>query len=121
MFELFALLLIGGTLALVIAQIRRTKSPRPGMQDAEGTLLVTGVSSRPAEATGEQLVTITGALTGPTVAEHITYRQIIRHVDDWPRIGDLIPVLYPPKNPDRWYVLVPPPEPPAPSPGPPAP
>lgn len=100
------LLLIGGSLALLIMQMRRGRQAQPGVNAVEGTLLVTGVSPRPEGVTGEQLVTITGALNGPTVAEHITYRQIVRDVNHWPRIGDLIPVLYPPKNPDRWDILL---------------
>ncbi|MUM20480.1 hypothetical protein FZI91_02010 [Mycobacterium sp. CBMA271] len=109
MWEFLALLLIGGSVALVIMQMRRGRRPQPGMNAVEGTLLVTGVSPRPEGVAGGQLVTITGALTGPTVAEYITYRQIVRDVNDWPRVGDLIPVLYPPKNPDRWDILLAPP------------
>lgn len=104
--EFLVLLLIGGSLALLIMQMRRGRQAQPGMNAVQGTLLVTGVSPRPEGVTGEQLVTITGALNGPTVAEYITYRQIVRDVNDWPRIGDLIPVLYPPKNPDRWNILL---------------
>jgi hypothetical protein len=110
--EFLALLLIGGSLVLVIIQVRRGRQAQPGMNAVEGTLLVTGVSPRPEGAIGGQLVTISGALNGPTVAEYITYRQIVRDVSDWPRIGDLIPVVYSPKNPERWDVLL------APSPGP---
>ncbi|WP_235679627.1 DUF3592 domain-containing protein [Mycobacteroides abscessus] len=106
MWEFLVLLLIGGSLALLIMQMRRGRQAQPGMNAVQGTLLVTGVSPRPEGVTGEQLVTITGALNGPTVAEYITYRQIVRDVNDWPRIGDLIPVLYPPKNPDRWNILL---------------
>ncbi|WP_083335723.1 hypothetical protein [Mycobacteroides saopaulense] len=106
MWEFLVLLLIGGSLVFVIMQMRRGRQAQPGMNAVEGTLLVTGVSPRPEGVTGEQLVTITGALNGPTVAEYITYRQIVRDVNDWPRLGDLIPVLYPPKNPDRWNILL---------------
>ncbi|RIS68908.1 hypothetical protein [Mycobacteroides abscessus] len=106
MWEFLVLLLIGGSLALLIMQMRRGRQAQPGMNAVQGTLLVTGVSPRPEGVTGEQLVTITGALNGPTVAEYITYRQIVRDVNDWPRIGDLIPVLYPLKNPDRWNILL---------------
>lgn len=116
MWEFLALLLIGGSIALVIMQMRRGRRAQPGMNAVQGTLLVTGVSPRPEGVAGGQLVTITGALNGPTVAEYITYRQIVRDVNDWPRIGDLIPVLYPPKNPERWDILLapPPPGPPGP-------
>ncbi|WP_099051392.1 DUF3592 domain-containing protein [Mycobacteroides salmoniphilum] len=106
MWEFLVLLLIGGSLVFVIMQMRRGRQAQPGMNAAEGTLLVTGVSPRPEGVTGGQLVTITGAINGPTVAEYITYRQIVRDVNNWPRIGDLIPVLYSPKNPERWDVLL---------------
>jgi hypothetical protein len=66
-----------------------------------GTLLVTGVSPKP-DATGEQYVTITGVINGPTVNEHVVYQRMAVDVDDWPTIGELIPVAYSPKNPDRW-------------------
>jgi hypothetical protein len=67
----------------------------------QGTLLVTGVSTRP-DATGEQFVTITGVINGPTVNEHVVYQRIIVDVDNWPSMGELIPVLYSPRNPDNW-------------------
>ncbi len=76
---------------------------------AHGTLLVTGVSPRP-DATGEQFVTITGVITGPTVSEHVVYQQMAVDVDDWPVMGALLPVVYSPRNPDKWAFA--PPEPP---------
>ena len=77
---------------------------------ARGTLLLTGVSPRP-DATGEQFVTVTGVINGPTVNEHVVYQRYAIDVDHWPSMGDLIPVVYSPKNPDRWAIA--PPEPPA--------
>ena len=79
---------------------------------AEGTLLVTGVSPRPA-ATGEQFVTISGVINGPTVNEHVVYQRMAVDTDSWPTMGQLMPVVYSPKNPDKWF-FAPPPAPPVP-------
>ncbi len=79
-------------------------------QTVSGTLLVTGVSPRP-DATGEQFVTITGVINGPTVDEHTVYERMAVNVDNWPTMGQLIPVVYSPKNPDLWAIA--PPDPPA--------
>ena len=43
-------------------------------------LLVTGVSPRP-DATGEQFVTITGVINGPTVNEHVIYQRMAVDVE----------------------------------------
>jgi hypothetical protein len=68
---------------------------------AHGTMLVTGVSPKP-EAAGPQFVTITGVINGPTVAEHVIYQRLEVDVDDWPTMGQTFPVVYSPKNPDKW-------------------
>lgn len=87
---------------------------RRSAETVSGTLLVTGVSPRP-DATGEQYVTITGVINGPTVDEHTVYQRMAVNVDDWPTMGQLIPVVYSPKNPDIWALVPPdPPEPPEP-------
>ena len=75
---------------------------------ASGTLLVTGVSPRP-DADGEQFVTIAGVINGPTVDEHEVYQRMAVNVDHWPTVGQLMPVVYSPKNPDNWTFA--PPEP----------
>ena len=93
------LLLLVGALVLVIGP--RLRRRRPGNDAATGTLLVTGVSPRP-DATGEQFVTITGVINGPTVNEHVVYQQMAVDVNDWPTMGQLLPVVYSPKNPDNW-------------------
>ncbi|AHC24821.1 MULTISPECIES: hypothetical protein [Mycobacteriaceae] len=85
---------------------------------APGTLLVTGVSPRPDEV-GEQFVTISGVINGPTVNEHVVYQRMVVDVDQWPTIGQLIDVVYSPKNPDKWGFApldAPPPEYPPPPP-----
>jgi hypothetical protein len=110
MWEFAVILLIVGALVLVLApRIMGRRGPRGEM--AQGTLLVTGVSPRP-DATGQQFVTISGVINGPTVNEHVVYQRMAVDVDSWPTMGQLIPVAYSPKNPDNWFFA--PPEPPQP-------
>ena len=73
----------------------------PRSDALSGTLLITGVSPRP-EATGEQYVTITGVIDGPTVSDYTVYQRMAVNVDNWPAVGDLKPVVYSPRNPDKW-------------------
>ena len=93
------LLLLVGVLAVLVAPrlIRRG----PGGDSLHGTLLVTGVSPRP-DATGEQYVTISGVIDGPTVNEHAVYQRMAVNVDHWPTVGELMPVVYSQRNPDNW-------------------
>ncbi|CAN5532453.1 hypothetical protein BH10ACT9_BH10ACT9_42600 [soil metagenome] len=65
-------------------------------------MLVTGLSPRPEGVEGEQYVTITGVINGPTVNEHVVYQQMAIDVNHWPTMGQLFPVIYSPKNPDKW-------------------
>lgn len=74
---------------------------RPAGDLASGTLLVTGVSPRP-DAGGQQYVTIAGIITGPTVNEYAVYQRMAVDVDQWPTVGQILPVVYSPKNPDNW-------------------
>ncbi|MCB0924892.1 MAG: hypothetical protein KDB50_10190 [Mycobacterium sp.] len=113
MMEFAVLLLIVGALALLLGpRLMSKRGPRGEM--AQGTLLVTGVSPRP-EAIGEQFVTISGVINGPTVDEHVVYQRMAVDVNDWPTMGQLIPVVYSPKNPDKWFFAPPvPPDPPVP-------
>lgn len=117
MVEFAVLLLILGALALVLGP-RLMGRRGPGADMARGTLLVTGVSPRPADAVGEQFVTISGVITGPTVNEHVVYQRMAVDAGNWPTMGQLIPVAYSPKNPDKWVFAAPepplPPVPPAP-------
>lgn len=108
MVEFGILLLLVGALALVAAPwIMRRRGIRGEL--AHGTLLVTGVSPRP-DAEGEQFVTISGVINGPTVNEHVVYQRMVVDVNEWPSMGALIPVVYSPANPDKWTFA--PPEPP---------
>ena len=105
MWEFAVLLLIIGALVLVLGpRFMRRRGPRGEM--AHGTLLVTGVSQRP-DATGEQFVTISGVINGPTVNEHVVYQRLAVDVDSWPTMGQLMPVVYSPKNPDNWFFAPP--------------
>ena len=77
-------------------------SPRhPGLSWRTAPCVVTGVSPRPDE-TGQQFVTITGVINGPTVNEHVVYQRLEVDVEQWPTMGQLFPVVYSPKNPDNW-------------------
>ncbi len=93
------LLLVGALVVLAAPWIMRRRGISGEL--AHGTLLVTGVSPRP-DAMGEQFVTISGVITGPTVKEHVVYQRLAVDVSQWPSMGELIAVVYSPKNPDRW-------------------
>jgi hypothetical protein len=105
-----------GVLLVLVAVLLAFLAPRfiprgPRGALASGTLRVTGVSPRP-DATGEQYVTISGVITGPTVDEHPVYQRMAVNVDQWPATGQVIPVVYSPNNPDNWkFALEEPPEP----------
>jgi hypothetical protein len=97
--EIGVLLLLVATLAVFLAPRFIRRGPRGDA--VHGTLLVTGVSPRP-DAAGEQYVTISGVINGPTVNEHVVYQQMAVDVNNWPTMGELFPVVYSPKNPDNW-------------------
>jgi hypothetical protein len=84
----------------------------PSRDALNGTLLITGVSPRP-DAIGEQFVTISGVIDGPTLNEYAVYRQLAVDVDQWPTVGELRPVVYSEHNPEKWAFAppVPPPDP----------
>ncbi|QZA18891.1 hypothetical protein K3U93_06945 [Mycobacterium malmoense] len=97
--EFGVLLVLVAVLGVFLAQRFIPRGPRG--QLVSGTLLVTGVSPRP-DADGEQYVTIAGVINGPTVNEHAVYQRMAVSVDRWPTMGQLLPVVYSPKNPDNW-------------------
>jgi hypothetical protein len=97
--ELGALILLLAVLGVLLAQRFIPRGPRG--EPASGTLLVTGVSPRP-DAGGQQYVTIAGVINGPTVNEYSVYQRMAVDVEQWPRVGQLFPVVYSPKNPDNW-------------------
>jgi hypothetical protein len=86
---------------LVIILAPRFIRRGPRADALSGTLLITGVSPRP-EAAGEQDVTITGVIDGPTINEHTVYQRMAVNVDKWPTVGELKPVVYSQRNPDNW-------------------
>ena len=102
------LLLVGAIVLLLAPRIMGRRGPGgsrgpggPGGQLAPGTLLVTGVSAGP-DSDGSQYVTITGVINGPTVREHEVYTRLQMNVGASPTMGELMPVMYSPKNPDKW-------------------
>jgi hypothetical protein len=106
--EILSVLLLLGILAWFLAP--RFFRQRPGAGSLSGTLLITGVSPRP-DATGEQYVTITGVIDGPTISDYTVYQRMAADVDRWPAVGELKPVVYSQRNPDNWAFA--PPDPPA--------
>ncbi|MTE13088.1 hypothetical protein [Nocardia aurantiaca] len=117
--QLMFVLLIGGALAAALVYYRRrgqgggaralpgdplaaSWNARPAGLES-GTLHVTGVSPRPDEP-GEQYVTISGSISGPSVVAHEVYGRFAWDVNQWPSIGDQIPVAYPSGKPDRWQL-----------------
>jgi hypothetical protein len=97
--EFLTILLLVALLAMILAPRFIRRGPRA---DAlSGTLLITGVSPRP-DATGEQYVTISGVIDGPTVNEYSVYQRMAVNVDKWPAVGELRPVVYSQRNPDNW-------------------
>jgi hypothetical protein len=99
-------------LLAVMALILVPRLMRRGLRGdvLSGTLLITGVSPRP-DATGEQYVTISGVIDGPTLNEYTVYQRMAVDVDRWPTVGELKPVVYSQRNPDNWTFA--PPDPPA--------
>ena len=99
-------------LLAVMALILVPRLMRRGLRGdvLSGTLLITGVSPRP-DATGEQYVTISGVIDGPTLNEYTVYQRMAVDVDRWPTVGELKPVVYSQRNPDNWSFA--PPDPPA--------
>jgi hypothetical protein len=97
--EFLTLLLLVAMLAVFLVPRLMRRAPR--VDALSGTLLITGVSPRP-DADGEQYVTITGVIDGPTVSDYTVYQRMAVNVDKWPTVGELKPVVYSQRNPDRW-------------------
>ncbi|MFF7941372.1 hypothetical protein ACFZC5_16785 [Nocardia gamkensis] len=103
MLEFVALVTLTAVLvSLIVFAIRGRRGYQPANPE-EGTLYITGVSPRP-DAPGEQYVTITGNLTGPSVSGKVVYGRFVWDTSSWPETGDLLPVVYPPGKPDRWHI-----------------
>ena len=56
---------------------------------------------------GEHVVPSGGVSNGPTGAEHVVYPRLDLVAAYWPVMGQLIPVVYSPKNPDKWFFAPP--------------
>lgn len=97
------LMILAALALLIVPMMRARRGPRGEMM--RGTLLVTGVSGSKsgADASGQQLMTITGVINGPTVNEHVVYQQMAVDAAASPRMGEIIDVVYSPKNPDNWF------------------
>jgi hypothetical protein len=100
-----------GALLFLVALVVAFLAPRlfrggPRGDVLRGTLLITGVSPRP-DATGDQYVTITGVIDGPTINDYTVYQRMAINVDNWPHVGDLKPVVYSQRNPDKWALTSP--------------
>jgi hypothetical protein len=102
--EILSVLLLLAIIAGLLAP--RLLRQRPSSDALSGTLLITGVSPRP-DADGEQYVTITGVIDGPTVSDFTVYQRMTSDVDRWPAVGELKPVVYSQRNPEKW-VFAPP-------------
>jgi hypothetical protein len=97
--EILSVLLLLAIVAGLLAP--RLLRQRPSDDALSGTLLITGVSPRP-DAVGEQYVTITGVIDGPTVSDFTVYQRMTSDVDRWPAVGELKPVVYSQRNPEKW-------------------
>ncbi|WP_428341862.1 hypothetical protein [Mycobacterium sp.] len=104
MWEILSVLLLLAIGASFLAP--RLFRQRPDAGALSGTLLITGVSPRP-DATGEQYVTITGVIDGPTISDYTVYQRMAVDVDRWPAVGELMPVVYSQRNPDKWAFALP--------------
>jgi hypothetical protein len=102
--EILSVLLLLAVAASLLAP--RLFRQRPGADWLSGTLLITGVSPRP-DATGEQHVTVTGVIDGPTISDYTVYQRMTVDVDRWPAVGELKPVVYSQRNPDKWALAPP--------------
>jgi hypothetical protein len=95
------------SVVLLVALVAGFLAPRffrqgPRADWLSGTLLITGVSPRPPDATGEQIVTIAGVIDGPTLNEYTVYQRMTADVEKWPTVSELRPVVYSQRNPDKW-------------------
>ncbi|NKY84665.1 hypothetical protein [Nocardia veterana] len=104
--QIVFIVLIAGALVALLMNFRRGRGGFGGLQRAQleaGTLRITGVSPRPA-GQGEQFVTITGTLSGPSVPGETVYGRFAWDVNQWPFPGEDLPVSYPPGKPQHWRI-----------------
>ena len=104
-FELAMLvILVGALVAMLVLVSRGRRGGRLPAQAEIGSLYLTGVSPRP-EAMGEQFVTVTGNLTGPSESGAVVYGRLVWDAAYWPAIGDTLTVAYPPGKPEKWQLV----------------
>ena len=99
--EFAVLLLLIGALVLLIGP-RFMGRRGPGADCGAAAPCWSPASARGPTQTGQQFVTITGVINGPTVNEHVVYQRMAVDVNTWPTMGQLYPVVYSAKNPDNW-------------------
>jgi hypothetical protein len=106
--QIVFIVVIAGALVSLLTMYRRGRDGSffARAHAESGTLYVTGVSPRPA-AQGEQYVTITGTISGPSVAGETVYGRYAWDVNQWPSPGEMIPVTYPPGKPRNWTLAHP--------------
>ncbi|MEU2030208.1 hypothetical protein [Nocardia amamiensis] len=106
MLEFASLVILTAVLAsMILFALRGRMGVKPANPE-QGTLYITGVSPRP-DLPGEQYVTITGNLTGPSVPGTVVYGRFTWDTGSWPEIGDLLTVVYPAGKPERWQISQP--------------
>lgn len=110
--QIVFIVLIAGALIALLMTFRRNRGGSSGFggfggfqrtPPEAGTLRITGVSPRPA-GQGEQFVTITGNLSGPSVPNETVYGRFAWDANQWPFPGQDLPVLYPPGKPQHWSI-----------------
>ncbi|WP_168699067.1 hypothetical protein [Gordonia paraffinivorans] len=121
----FTLLLAALVVALVV-QWQRGRNPQglsaaKAAQYVQGTLTVVGVSDTEvdpqaaADKDGRRFCTITGTIVGPETNPTDVYGTLVLgQGDQWPKVGDDLPVIYKPhKAVTSWqFGVLPDPEPP---------
>ncbi len=103
MLQFGLLILLAAATAVAVAAYLRGRRAGPMVGAESGTLYVTGVSPLP-NADGEQYVTITGNLSGPSVPGEVVFGRFAWDVNQWPAVGDQLSVLYAPRNPMSFHV-----------------
>ncbi|WP_194814790.1 hypothetical protein [Nocardia sp. XZ_19_385] len=107
----FLVVMVVALATLVVPLLRRRGASglgagQRGVPPESGSVYVTGISPRPLDGT-EEFVTITGNLSGPSVSEAVVYGRWVWDVNQWPTVGEFIPVVYPAGKPDRWQPVHP--------------
>ncbi|MFT4199907.1 hypothetical protein [Gordonia sp. (in: high G+C Gram-positive bacteria)] len=109
-FALLAAAVMAATVvALVIGMRGRGPSAAKLAEMSSGTITVTGVSERPAQAdgAGNVFMTLSGTIMGADIAPTEVYGQFTQQFSaPWPQIGQDLPVRYNPRKPAESWVLL---------------